>query len=61
VWPGLTYFPDFSRPETRQWWGGHLSRRLDTGVAGIWNDMNEPAVWGGTIPPEVQMEDGGRW
>ncbi|MBA3316581.1 MAG: DUF4968 domain-containing protein [Gemmatimonadales bacterium] len=61
VWPGRTYFPDFSRPETRQWWGGHLGRLIESGVDGIWNDMNEPAVWGKAFPLEVVMEDGGRW
>jgi len=22
VWPGDCYFPDFTRPEVREWWGG---------------------------------------
>ncbi|MGH7718239.1 MAG: TIM-barrel domain-containing protein [Gemmatimonadaceae bacterium] len=60
VWPGRTYFPDFSRPETRRWWGGHLGRLIESGVDGIWNDMNEPAVWGKAFPLEVVMADGGR-
>ncbi len=43
--PRPSVFPDFSRPASRDWWGGlHLSL-LDDGVAGIWNDMNEPAVF----------------
>ncbi len=61
VWPGRTWFPDFSRPATRTWWGGHLARLIESGVDGIWNDMNEPAVWGKAFPLEVVMEDGGRW
>ncbi|NIR47171.1 MAG: DUF4968 domain-containing protein, partial [Calditrichae bacterium] len=24
VWPGASFFPDFSRPETRRWWGEKL-------------------------------------
>jgi alpha-glucosidase len=60
VWPGRTWFPDFSRPATRAWWGGHLARLVESGVDGIWNDMNEPAVWGKAFPLEVLMEDGGR-
>ncbi|HUP01494.1 MAG TPA: TIM-barrel domain-containing protein [Gemmatimonadota bacterium] len=60
VWPGRSYFPDFSRPETRAWWGGHLAELADQGVDGIWNDMNEPAVWGKAFPLEVVMDDGGR-
>lgn len=60
VWPGRSYFPDFSRAGTRDWWGGHLAGMLDQGVDGFWNDMNEPAVWGKAFPLEVVMEDEGR-
>lgn len=58
VWPGRSYFPDFSRGPTRAWWGGHLERLLAQGVDGIWNDMNEPAVWGKAFPVEVESEAG---
>jgi alpha-glucosidase len=60
VWPGRSYFPDFSKPQTQEWWGGKLAALIDQGVDGIWNDMNEPAVWGKAFPLEVLMEDGGR-
>ncbi len=43
--PGPSVFPDFSRPATRDWWGGLYKGLLDVGVAGIWNDMNEPALF----------------
>ncbi|MGE5589818.1 MAG: glycoside hydrolase family 31 protein [Bacillota bacterium] len=43
VWPGPAVFPDFLREETRRWWGDEHKPLLDAGVAGIWNDMNEPA------------------
>ena len=43
--PGASVFPDFSRPATREWWGSLHRGLLDLGVAGIWNDMNEPAVF----------------
>ena len=43
--PGPSVFPDYSRPATRDWWGGLYREFLDLGVAGIWNDMNEPAVF----------------
>lgn len=59
VWPGPSFFPDFSRPETRKWWGKKLAGMLDTGIDGFWNDMNEPAVWGRAFPLEVLMEDQG--
>jgi len=45
VWPGDVYFPDFLKPEVREWWGGLHKFLLDLGVDGIWNDMNEPAGW----------------
>jgi alpha-glucosidase len=46
VWPGMTAFPDFTRAGVRQWWGEqHKGALLDQGVAGIWNDMNEPSTF----------------
>lgn len=45
VWPGMCYFPDFTNPATRTWWGDHLNALAATGVRGFWNDMNEPANW----------------
>lgn len=44
VWPDDSVFPDFSRPEVREWWGDLHKVLLDSGVKGIWNDMNEPAI-----------------
>ena len=49
VWPGRTAFPDFSKPEARAWWGELNARHVASGIAGIWNDMNEPAT--GQVPP----------
>jgi len=45
VWPGDAALPDFARPDVRQWWGGLHAPLVAAGVAGIWNDMNEPAGW----------------
>lgn len=45
VWPGDAALPDFARAEVRAWWGERHRPLLDAGVAGIWNDMNEPAGW----------------
>ena len=42
VWPGPCVFPDFFNPQVRAWWGGLHTALLDAGVAGIWDDMNEP-------------------
>ncbi len=44
VWPDKAVFPDFMRPEVRQWWGRWQNSLTDIGVAGIWNDMNEPTL-----------------
>lgn len=45
VWPGESAFPDFTRDRVRDWWGSLYKGLLHDGVAGIWNDMNEPAVF----------------
>jgi len=45
VWPGPAVFPEFTRDSTRAWWGAQFAGLLDDGVAGIWNDMNEPAIF----------------
>ncbi len=60
VWPGDCYFPDFLQPSTRTWWGGLYRGLIEDGVAGFWNDMNEPGVWGGTFPDIVQHRQNGR-
>jgi len=51
VWPGKCLFPDFLREDVRRWWGKLVSRVVSWGVAGIWNDMNEPASWPPGTPP----------
>lgn len=43
VWPGESKFPDFFSPKVRAWWGDEQKTLLDAGIAGVWNDMNEPA------------------
>lgn len=47
VWPGETYMPDFTHPETRTLWADWICEHLlAKGIDGIWNDMNEPAALG---------------
>ena len=61
VWPGKTMFPDFSNPKARSWWGGLIGKWHQEGVAGMWIDMNEPAVFGGkTMPYITQFDKDGR-
>ncbi len=60
VWPDESVFPDFSREDVRNWWGKWQNQLAAIGINGIWNDMNEPAVFekpfsegggrGGTLP-----------
>lgn len=46
VWPKDSVFPDFLRSTVRDWWAGHVADSLlGSGADGIWNDMNEPAVF----------------
>lgn len=44
VWPDKAVFPDFMRADVRSWWGDLQKSLTDIGIAGIWNDMNEPAI-----------------
>jgi len=46
-WPGDCVWPDFTRPEARAWWERWFPDFLAQGVDGLWNDMNEPAVFEG--------------
>jgi len=60
--PAPSVFPDFSRPATREWWGSLYQSLLDAGVAGIWNDMDEPSVFDapyGTMPMDVVFDNEG--
>ncbi len=59
VWPGLSVFPDFSCTEVREWWAEWQNKLLEIGVAGIWNDMNEPATFDGPMPDDVQFWNDG--
>lgn len=45
VWPQTSAFPDFTDPRARTWWGEQFKENIDEGVAGFWNDMNEPGVF----------------
>ncbi len=61
--PALSVFPDFSKAGAREWWGSLFKPLVDAGVAGIWNDMNEPAVFNnatGTMPLDVKFNNDGQ-
>ncbi len=57
VWPGKSVFPDFTQRSSRDWWGSLYAEFVSKGVAGFWNDMNEPAIFGvasKTMPDDIQ-------
>jgi alpha-glucosidase len=62
VWPGLCNFPDYTKPQVREWWASLFEGLIkDTGVRGVWNDMNEPAVFEkGTFPDDVRFDFDGQ-
>ena len=45
VWPGGTYFPDFSASKTTEYWSTQIKNLFNFGIEfdGIWIDMNEPS------------------
>jgi alpha-glucosidase len=56
VWPGPSVFPDFTRQQTRAWWGSLYRDFLHDGGDGFWNDMNEPSIFDSptnTMPESV--------
>ena len=57
VWPGDCNFPDFTNPKVRDWWKDLFEGLIETGVKGVWNDMNEPAVFETeTMPYDVRHD-----
>lgn len=57
VWPGDAVYPDFGKPVVREWWAHNQKFLTDMGVAGVWNDMNEPASFHGELPQDVVFTD----
>jgi alpha-glucosidase len=55
VWPGPSVFPDFTDKRARAWWATNFRQLVDDGIAGFWNDMDEPSVFNetGTMPLDV--------
>nr|XP_054500969.1 lysosomal alpha-glucosidase isoform X4 [Agelaius phoeniceus] len=44
VWPGPTVFPDFTNPETHEWWHDMVKDfHEQVPFDGMWLDMNEPS------------------
>ena len=57
VWPGVCAFPDFTNPRHARAGGATTTARCSTpGVAGVWCDMDEPALFipfQSTMPEDV--------
>jgi alpha-glucosidase len=62
VWPGKAVYTDYTKDDAARWWGDLHRAYLDHGVAGIWNDMNEPSDFldqTGKTQMDVVTYDGG--
>ncbi len=59
--PGLSVWPDYTNPATRDWWQSYLPEFLANGIDGIWIDFNEPSIVFpiGTPTPESLVHVGG--
>ncbi|RNC81423.1 MAG: DUF5110 domain-containing protein [Phycisphaera sp.] len=55
VWPGWCVFPDYTRQRTRDWWAGLYEGFMAQGITGVWNDMNEPAIF--NVESKTMPED----
>ncbi|MEM7755695.1 MAG: TIM-barrel domain-containing protein [Planctomycetota bacterium] len=45
VWPGECVFPDYTNKDVREWWATLYEPFMANGIDGVWNDMNEPAIF----------------
>lgn len=55
VWPGVCVFPDYLNKEVRSWWASLYEDFMALGIDGVWNDMNEPAVF--NVESKTMPED----
>lgn len=60
VWPGEALYPDFTNSKVRDWWSENQKILVDSGISGVWNDMNEPASFNGPLPDDVIFNEDGR-
>ena len=64
VWPGDSVFVDYTIDAAARWWGDLHRAFTDNGVAGIWDDMNEPSDFNdqtGKSQSDVVFYDGGTY
>src|SRR6202012_204849 len=60
VWPGWYNFTDFTSQKGRDWWHSQVKFFAESGVNGIWNDMNEISTWGAKMPDNVLFDFDGK-
>ncbi len=62
AWPGNCHFPDFTNARVRAWWSDLMGERVsETGIRGLWNDLNEPVIFPDkTFPMDTRHEYDGR-
>lgn len=57
VWPGKAVYPNFLSSDVQKWWSSNQKILTDSGVSGIWNDMNEPASFNGPLPDDIEFNE----
>lgn len=65
VWPGNVHFPDFTSARVREWWSRYTASLVkESGLDGLWNDMNEPLHFSGQgakdLPDYIAHDGEGR-
>lgn len=58
VWPGRSVWVDFAQSAACAWWGEQHRALIEAGVAGIWDDMNEPTQADMWAPSDVRIPHG---
>jgi alpha-glucosidase len=59
VWPGRTWFPDYSLPEGRDWWANYAQAFRASGFDAAWLDMNDPST--GAAELDDMLFQRGQW
>lgn len=60
VWPDPAVFPDLTRDSVQELWAEQHKSLVEAGVAGVWNDMNEPACFSIRPAQGLPSPEGGR-
>jgi alpha-glucosidase len=58
--PSMNHWVDFTSAKGRAWWTDNMRFLPENGIHGYWNDMNEPAVTGQSLPENLVFDFDGR-